>query len=217
LTAAATGYAGSKADGLDRYLDQVRTSLIDPGKQDTLPYHSDLVTSSSSQPLIAGQLSDRLKDRSNPDWPLDAYAMVYVDLMSGQPDAAASLIDDLGKTSPYMARRAAISAFIAGKGYPKRTTKHLDPIRNVLVDKNGGFLGDDIPELYKWATDTVLPLDLKTQELSNTPPAGPAYLLKDAPYAEMLALEGLKDPPPAPAGSAAHSGDGVKQAPAAVK
>ncbi len=213
LTNVANDYASNQADGLDRYLDEVRAALIDPGDHDALPYQSDMVTSSSSRPLIAQQLSDRLKDRSDPDWLLDAYAMVYVDLMSGKPDNAAGLIDDMGKISPYLARRVAMNAFLSEKAYPKgKTQKHMDAIRKVLMDKNGGFLGDDIPELYKWARDTVLPLDLKTEELSDTPPAAPFYLLTDAPYAEMLALKGLKDLPPAPPGSAAHSGDGVQQA-----
>jgi hypothetical protein len=194
ISTAAQNYAGSSAGGINQYLDQVRATLLDPDGQRGWPYRSPLIRDSLSRTLIVQQLEDRMKDKTAPDWAIDAFAMVYIDLVTGQPHPAADQIADLGKVSPWLAKRAAKESF-AGfpRYYVRGKMSHMNPIRDVLV-KNTDFLGTDIPELYSWATDKVLPIAAKTQEINYNPTPAPADILIGAPYAEMMALEGKTAP-----------------------
>jgi hypothetical protein len=194
ISTAAQTYASNSAGGIDQYLDQVRATMLDPDGQGGWPYRSPMIRDSLSRTLIVQQLADRMKDRTSPDWVIDAFAMVYIDLVNGQPQPAADAIADLGKTSPWLARRAAKESF-AGfpRFYVRGKMAHMNPIRDVLA-KNNDFLGDGVPELYSWATDKVRPLADKTEELWGDPTPAPSDVLVGAPYAVMLAVEGKTAP-----------------------
>jgi hypothetical protein len=192
IIAAAVKYASSNADGLDQYLDQVRASLLDPQNQGGWPYRSYLLEKAVSRSLMEQQLTDRMKDKNSPDWPLDAYTMVSLKLFTGDSEGAASTLDDLGKQSFYLARKAAANDFTA-RHLSKSNWKGLDSIKKVLQN-NGNFLGPDAPELYRWALDKVDPVALSSQESNPNPLADPHFLLTKAPYAELMALKGLQPP-----------------------
>jgi hypothetical protein len=64
------------------------------------------------------------------------------------------------------------------------------------MDKNGGFLPPDYPEVYRWATDAVGPLALACSEIAKPVDQDPYEILIVAPYAELSALKGVKAPPP---------------------
>jgi len=194
ISNAAQHYAGSSAGGIDQYLDQVRATMLDPAGQGGWPYRSPLIRNPLSRTLIVQQLADRMKDRTSPDWVIDAFAMISVDLVTGQPQPAADAIADLGKTSPWLARRAAKESF-AGfpRFYVRGKMQRMNPIKNVLA-KNNDFLGDGLPELFSWAFDKVRPIADKTEEVAGNPTPEPADFLIDAPYAEMLAAEGKTAP-----------------------
>jgi len=209
IATAAEKYAGSSADALNQYLDQIRAALLDPDNQGGWPFRSYLVSMPVSRTLMMQQLTGQMKDRNAPDWAIQAYAMIYLKLMSGDPGAAAGILEDLGKISPYLARSAGENAFLGKNYYPGRVMAYLKPVRQVM-SRNAGFMGD-VPAVYKWATGHVLRIALATQEIKNTPPASPVDILTSAPYAEMMALENspafapVKKAAPAPGGQNAVS------------
>jgi len=198
IATAANEYASNDADGLDAYLSEIKAAILDPDTMDGWPYRSYLVARPVSRTLLIQQLSDRMKDESAPDWPLDACAMVSLDFLNGSNSAAADLVAAIGKHSPWLA------VFVAQNASDNRqATKGGDPQRfrylRLVMSKNQNFLGSDIPALYTWAVAKVGPLGIASREIPMGPIRDPYFILTAAPYAELSALKGVQPPPPNPA------------------
>jgi len=85
IKVAARKYSTSQANGLDKYLDKVKNSILDPADHADIPYNSSLVQQSLSRNLLVQQLGDLMKDQTSPDWPLDACAMIALKFLNGAP------------------------------------------------------------------------------------------------------------------------------------
>ena len=208
IAAAAQKYAASGADGLNRYLDQVKAAILDPDNQGGLPFHSDLVGQSVSIRLLLQGLTDRMKDPNAPDWALNAYAKIVLDFLnngSGPSDEAGTLLERLGKQSPYLARTAAGGALHAfGFIRPSR----LKPIKTA-VNNNGDFLGPNAPQSYRWALKELAPAANSSGEVGSDPLPDPYALLTRAPYAELVVLKNQSPAAASPAGSPAADQTGI--------
>ena len=193
--AAAEDYAHSKADDLDRYLDNTKASILDRERLGGIIYDSNLVNQPISIKVLIQALAGQMKDESRPDWPLDACGMIALKFRNGDFQEAADLVDALGKHSPWLAASATRNAHYHGWLVPGGND-HFDALFKVL-DRTNNFFGPEIPAVYRWALDTVAPIAVADQEY---PPwvarEEPYYLLTDSPYAELSALKAAR---PAPA------------------
>jgi len=196
ITMAAQKYATSGSDGLDLYMDQVCASLLDPDTQGELPYRNKLLQSPASRTLLAQALSDRIKDPDAVDWSVNAYAMIALDWATGNYGAIAPLVDDLGKRSPYLARRAMGGLFFIRHAERNRW-RYLAAAIKVMA-KNRDFMGPDVPVLYTWAISKVQPVALSMDMADGNKLADPYWLLTGAPYAVLVALKGDAAPSPTP-------------------
>jgi len=190
IQAAAAEYASSKGDGLARYLNEIKAGLLDAGDFDERAYTSDMVQQQVSRTLLSQQLDGLLKNQADPNWPLNAYAMIALDTLNGDRDDALKLIEALAQRSPSLAANAANRAV-----HHHMLRGGFRELRREM-DKNGGFLPPDYPEVYRWATDAVGPLALACSEIAKPVDQDPYEILIVAPYAELSALKGVKAPPP---------------------
>ena len=140
-----------------------------------------------SQNLLIQALSERMKDETMPDWVINAYAMVALKYLSGATDELGSLLEALGKRSPYFARNAAAGLF--AERHAQRNKWTLLTSTRAALEKNNDFLGPNPPALYRWALDKIFPLALPNQLASGNPLPDPVFLLTYAPSAEVTALK----------------------------
>jgi hypothetical protein len=203
IAMAAQKYATSGSDGLDLFIDQVCASLLDPDNQGELPYRNKLLQSPASRTLLSQALSDRIKDPGAVDWPINAYAMIALDWATGNFRDIAPLVDDLGKRSPYLARRAMGGLFFIRHAQRNRWA-YLAAARNVMANSRD-FLGPDVPVLYTWAISKVQPVALSMDMADGNRLPDPYWLLTGAPYAVLVALKGETTPAPSPTPAAADA------------
>jgi hypothetical protein len=207
IKAAAVEYGGSQAEGLDRYLDKVKASILDPSLYILTPYNSALVQHPVSVVLLIQQLGDRMKDETNPDWPLEACAMVPLKFLAGAPSEAADLVNTLGQRSPYLAQCAANSA-LASRSLIKGK-EPLKALRKVIAENRDFYLEPGAPALCRWALEKVSALAVAYDEIKADQVDDPYAILTGAPFAEVSALKGVQ-PPPVPAATPDDQSDEPK-------
>jgi hypothetical protein len=196
LASATDAYANSKAASLDvQFLDKVRAAALDDLKYGSLPFDNDIVQNTVSRTLLMQQFSGKLNDEKAPDWPLYAFAMIPLNLHAHNAAEAARILGELAKVSPYLARTAGLGASLT-RPFLYNDVNVVKPVLRAFVS-NDGFLGPDVPAVFRWALEKVAPVAITYQEVDSKPPPGPYTLLTVAPYAELLVLKGL--PPPKPA------------------
>jgi hypothetical protein len=199
---AAQEYATSGTGGLDIYLGQVCASLLDPENQYMLPFHSNLISNPVSGTLLAQALSDQHIPQKSPDWALNVYAATALYWATSKPVHIVSLVGELGKSSPYLARSAMEGIYYV-RHFDKRMHRVLVDATN-LMTANNDFFGPDAPVLYTWAVSNIQPIAARFRLVDTKPLPNPYYLLTRVPYAEMMALK-AGDAAPAPSASPAAS------------
>jgi hypothetical protein len=180
-------YQSNNAGGLDQYLDQAKAYLLgypDPG----IIYNSPLAQNGLSRQMLIQELGDRMKDPKDPNWTLDAFAMIALKYNAEATDELATLVDQLGQHSTYLAREAVAGLYTIRHARRARWAQ-LYPTEKVM-DANAGFLGSNAPKVYYWALKNVRPTALTVGEADANQLTNPYDLLVWAPYAELAALKG---------------------------
>jgi hypothetical protein len=186
VVAAAAQYANKQADGIERYLNYTKAALLNPVRFNDLLYANRSVADSFSRKLLIQAISGLMSDQGQPDWPLNAAAMIALKFRNGDFQDAAGLLDALGKRSPWLALSVAQNARHHVSLAPGK--KRFATIRKVL-NRTNFFFGGDLPEAYRWTLETVTPIAVAAKEIGPWDETEPYHTLTNAAYAELSALK----------------------------
>jgi hypothetical protein len=203
LEDAAVEYDMAETDGVNKFLNQVKASLLDPWNQSDWPFRSPLVGDELSRHLILQNFDQRLAVKTDPDLALIEFASIGPLVVSKNFGRAVDLFRDLAKRSPYLARKAVWVYTSAFKPWHIKPQKRM-AIYAIVASENN-LMGPNPPALCLWALKKVAPLANWTNESSGNQ-TDPASILLNAPYAQLLALTGSNGAPKSPAPAVAQSG-----------
>lgn len=157
LTAAAAGYAPvSGSSGLDNYVNQERGALIDAPTQGGWVLHAYMVQKPAGRNLLMAALANKLKEKSEPDWVIDAYALIPLKLAARDTDGIPELIAGIGAQSPYLALREVEAMY--GIRHGTRPIFAALEATKPMAEKYDAAMGPSFPAIFHWANAEVYPV-----------------------------------------------------------